>query len=230
LNGFDVDFREFREMLQVKLAHNESALQEFLFIGAHCDDIEIGCGGTVLRLIKEYPHAFFRWVTLSSTEKRAIEGYRSADIFLSATKRKQVLFKNFRNGYFPYSGAEIKDFFENLKKGSKPDVIFTHWGSDLHQDHRFLSELTWNTFRNHVIFEYEIPKYDGGLGSPNVFFPLTKGECETKTRILFECFESEQVKPWFSEDVFLGLMRLRGVECNAHSGYAEAFYCRKAVF
>lgn len=218
-------------MLELKLSRSEDKPKEFLFIGAHCDDIEIGCGGVVLRLIKEYPKAFFRWIVLSSTEQRAAEALISSDLFLAATSNKEVLINNFRNGYLPYIGAEIKDYFERIKKTVNPDVIFTHYGQDYHQDHRILSELTWNTFRNHFILEYEIPKYDGGLNSPNIFFPLTQSESQKKVDILLQCFTSERSsKNWFTKETFQGLMRLRGVECNAPSGYAEAFYCRKAIF
>jgi len=216
-------------MFDLKLGGNKGAPKEFLFLGAHCDDIEIGCGGTVLRLAKEFADAAVHWVVFSSNEKRAAEAKRSAELFLAGAASKTVTIKEFRNGYFPYVGAEIKDFFEEIKRNVNPDVIFTHYGLDNHQDHRILSELTWNTFRDHFILEYEIPKYDGGMGSPSVFFPLQQNECQRKVDILLECFESERSKQWFTKDTFTGLMRLRGVECNSPSGYAEAFYCRKAI-
>ena len=216
-------------MIDLKLGGKKDVPKVFLFIGAHCDDIEIGCGGTILRLIREFPRATVHWVVCSSSETRAAEAKRSADLFLANVSHKAVTIKDFRNGYFPYVGAQIKDYFEELKKTVKPDVIFTHYGLDNHQDHRVLSELTWNTFRDHFILEYEIPKYDGGLGSPNVFFPLPPDECRKKADILLECFASEHSKHWFTKDTFMGLMRLRGIECNAPSGYAEAFYCRKAI-
>ena len=216
-------------MLQLKLRQDKEKPIEFLFIGAHCDDIEIGCGGVVLRLIKEYPQAIFRWVVFSSTEQRAAEARQSFSMFLENSANKSLIINVFRNGYFPYIGAEIKDYFEELKQSAKPDMIFTHYGQDYHQDHRVLSELTWNTFRNHFILEYEIPKYDGGLSSPNIFFPLTISESQRKLEILLKCFSSEHSKCWFTRETFQGLMRLRGVECNAPSGYAEGFYCRKAI-
>lgn len=216
-------------MLQLKLGQGKEKPIEFLFIGAHCDDIEIGCGGVVLRLIKEYPQAMFRWVVFSSTEQRAAEARQSFSMFSENLDNKSLIVNDFRNGYFPYIGAEIKDYFEELKQTAKPDMIFTHHGQDYHQDHRVLSELTWNTFRNHFILEYEIPKYDGGLSSPNVFFPLTISESQRKLEILLECFSTEHSKSWFTRETFQGLMRLRGVECNAPSGYAEGFYCRKAI-
>lgn len=216
-------------MLELKLGRSKEAPKQFLFIGAHCDDIEIGCGGTILKLAKEYPQATIHWVVLSSDERRAAEAHRSSELFLANVASKAVTIKAFRNGYFPYIGAEIKDYFERLKHEVKPDVIFTHYGQDQHQDHRVLSDLTWNTFRNHFILEFEIPKYDGGLSSPNFFFPLQQSEYQRKVEILLQCFESERSKPWFTKDTFMGLMRLRGIECNAPSGYAEAYYCRKAI-
>jgi LmbE family N-acetylglucosaminyl deacetylase len=180
-------------------------------------------------MVKEYPKAMFRWAVFSSIEERAAEVSRSADLFLNSGVKNDVVIMEFRNGYFPYQGAVIKDYFETLKRECNPDVVFTHYSEDRHQDHRLLSELTWNTFRDHLILEYEIPKYDGGMGSPNVFFPLAEEECQRKVELLEECFASERSKRWFSKETFLGLMRLRGVECNAPSGYAEGFYARKAV-
>lgn len=200
-----------------------------LCIGAHCDDIEIGCGATILRLIERYPDLTFYWVVLASNPTRAQEAQRSADLLLKDVKIKTVVVRDFRNGYFPYVGAQIKDYFEQLKQKITPDLVLTHYGQDHHQDHRVTSELTWNTFRDHFILEYEIPKYDGGLGSPNFFVPLAAQQCATKADHLLNCFASESNKQWFTRETFMGLMRLRGVECNAPSGYAEAFYCRKAV-
>lgn len=204
-------------------------LNTVLCIGAHCDDIEIGCGATILQLAAEYPDLTFYWVVLASNPVRAQEAQKSADLFLANVKHKTVVIKDFRNGYFPYVGAQLKDYFEQLKTAVAPDLVFTHYGSDLHQDHRVTAELTWNTFRSHFILEYEIPKYDGGLGSPNVFVPATQAQCTTKIDHLLNCFASEANKYWFSRETFSALLRLRGVECNAESGYAEAFYCRKAV-
>lgn len=206
-----------------------SKLDTALFLGAHCDDIEIGCGATVLRLVEEHPTLRVHWVVLASNPVRAAEARRSADLFLHGVADKTVVIKEFRNGYFPYVGAEIKDYFEQLKKSVQPDIIFSHYGQDLHQDHRVTSELTWNTFRDHMILEYEIPKYDGGMGSPNFFVPVTKFQCERKVDHLVQCFGSESNKHWFTRDTFMGLMRLRGVECAAPDGHAEAYYVRKAV-
>ena len=116
-----------------------------------------------------------------------------------------------------------------LKGDVSPDLILTHWHGDAHQDHRLVSELTWNTFRDHLVIEYEIPKYDGDLGRPNVFVPLERPVCEEKLNLLFAAFESQRAKRWFDRDTFLGLMRLRGMESNSPSGYAEGFHARKLV-
>lgn len=204
-------------------------LKSVLCLGAHCDDIEIGCGAMILHLVQNYPQLQFHWVVLSSNPVRAQEARRSAQLFLHGAANKTIVINEFRNGYFPYLGAQLKDYFEDLKKAVTPDLILTHYGQDLHQDHRVTAELTWNTFRDHFILEYEIPKYDGGLGAPNFFIPAEPEHCDAKIGHLLECFGSEANKHWFTRETFLALMRLRGVECNAPSGYAEAFYCRKAV-
>ena len=206
------------------------SVKSVLFIGAHCDDIEIGCGATVQKLIMEYPHVEIYWVVLASNPVRAAEAQKSAGLYLDQCVRKTIDVQSFRNGYFPYVGGQIKDYFEQLKTRVNPDVIFSHCGNDRHQDHRITAEVTWNTFRDHLVLEYEIPKYDGGLGSPNFFVPVSREQCETKAGRLLECFVTESSKPWFTRETFSGLMRLRGVECNAPSGYAEAFYCRKLVW
>lgn len=208
------------------LTHSVSP-KSILLMGAHCDDIEIGCGATVLHLIKRFPEAHFDWVVFSSTPERAEEALRSSDILLADARSKTVIIENFRNGYFPYIGGQIKDYVELLKTRTKPDWIFTHHSEDRHQDHRILAELTWNTFRNHLIFEYEVPKYDGGLGSPNCFIMASQAFADKKIATLMECFVSEAVKPWFSPDTFKAMLRIRGVECNSTTGLAEAFYCRK---
>ena len=208
------------------LTHSVSP-KSILLMGAHCDDIEIGCGATVLHLIERFPEAHFDWVVFSSTPERAEEALRSSDILLADARSKTVIIENFRNGYFPYIGGQIKDYFELLKTRTKPDWIFTHHSEDRHQDHRILAELTWNTFRNHLIFEYEVPKYDGGLGSQNCFIMASQAFADKKIATLMECFVSEAVKPWFSPDTFKAMLRIRGVECNSTTGLAEAFYCRK---
>ena len=202
---------------------------QVLCLGAHSDDIEIGCGGTVLRLQDEYPEIDFRWVVFGATGPRVEEARRSAEAFLARAKHKTIILKEFRNSFFPYLGEEIKEFFEVIKKDVAPDLILTHYRDDLHQDHRLISQFTWNTFRDHLILEYEIPKYDGDMGTPNFFVLLDKFTCDRKTGMLVEHFRSQADRQWFSEDTFLALMRLRGVEANAPSKYAEAFYCRKLV-
>ncbi len=200
-----------------------------LCLGSHSDDIEIGSGGTILRLAEEFPNAVFHWVVFSAIGMRAAEAEKSAVSFLGRERLKTLLFKTFRDGFLPFVGAEIKDIFEDLKKSLSPDLIFTQYRHDAHQDHRLLSELTWNTFRNHLILEYEIPKYDGDFGQPAVFVPLAKEVCQKKVHLLMDSFQSQRSKAWFQDETFLGLMRLRGMECNASSGYAEAFYARKLV-
>jgi LmbE family N-acetylglucosaminyl deacetylase len=197
-----------------------------LCLGAHSDDIEIGCGGTLLQLKKMLPRLKFHWVVLSAAGARGREATNSAELFTAGCEKRLVL-KDYRDGFLPYSGGAVKDFFEELKGHVTPDLIFTHWQGDAHQDHRLISELTWNTFRNHLILEYEIPKYDGDMGRPNVFVPLESPVYQQKVDILLEAFESQRGKPWFAPETFLGLMRLRGMESNSLSGYAEAFHARK---
>jgi LmbE family N-acetylglucosaminyl deacetylase len=200
-----------------------------LVIGAHSDDIEIGCGGTILKLIEQRSVADVCWVVLTGGARRAQEARASAEALLADVPSKRVILKEFRDGYFPYDGAQIKDFFEELKADVSPDVILTHQRSDLHQDHRVTCELTWNTFRNHLILEYEIPKYDGDMGSPNLFVPIDESLSRRKVDHLMEHFGTQLAKQWFSEDLFSGLLRMRGIECNSPTAYAEAFYCRKAT-
>jgi LmbE family N-acetylglucosaminyl deacetylase len=198
-----------------------------LLLGAHCDDIEIGCGGTVLQLARKHPGGHFLWVTLSSDAERAAETRAAAKELLPDVVNAAVRTEGFRGSYFPYCGPELKDYFEGLK-AFRPDLILTHYRNDLHQDHRVTNELTWNTFRDHLILEYEIPKYDGDLGQPNAFVPLTREELHRKCDILLECFSSQTKRQWFTRDTFEALARLRGIECNAPEGYAEAYFVRKA--
>lgn len=198
-----------------------------LCLGAHSDDIEIGCGGTILRFIQEYPQLSVYWVVFSATQARAAEARASAEHFLTGVYRRQIIIKDFQDGFFPYSGAEIKRYFEALKQVVFPDLIFTHYRHDRHQDHRLLSDLTWNTFRDHLILEYEIPKYDGDLGAPNLFVHLNEPTCDQKIRYLLQHFQTQANKHWFTADTFLGLLRLRGVEAHASAGFAEAFYAWK---
>lgn len=214
--------------MKLSLVKQDSDSVNILCLGAHSDDIEIGCGGTLLQLKKTYQKVKFHWVVFSASESRGKEAAKGAELFTAGCEREVVL-KEYRDGFLPYSGAGVKDLFEELKERVNPDVIFTHWQGDAHQDHRLVSELTWNTFRDHLIFEYEIPKYDGDMGRPNLFVSLDSPLAEQKATQLFEVFESQRSKPWFDRNTFLGLMRIRGMESNSPSGYAEAFHCRKLV-
>jgi LmbE family N-acetylglucosaminyl deacetylase len=200
-----------------------------LCLGAHSDDIEIGCGGTVLNLKAAFPRLKFHWVVFSASGTRGLEAARAAELFAGRCEKK-VMLKDYRDGFLPYSGGVVKEFFEELKSEVDPDLIFTHWHGDAHQDHRLVSELTWNTFRNHLILEYEIPKYDGDLGQPNFFVPLGTQVYSNKVDYLVQAFQSQCGKQWFNRETFLGLMRIRGVESNSPTGYAEAFYARKVQF
>lgn len=217
-------------MLNVQIAQKNGRPLTILCLGAHSDDIEIGCGGTILKLTEEYRDAAFYWIVFSSDGQRKREASESARAFLAKTKGKKIVIKGYRDGFFPYFGARIKKEFEELKRNVSPDLVFTHYRSDLHQDHRLISELTWNTFRNHLILEYEIPKYDGDLGCPNFFVPLKEAMCRQKIDYLLDYFPSQRANHWFDRETFQSLMRLRGIESNAAESYAEAFYCRKIVF
>jgi LmbE family N-acetylglucosaminyl deacetylase len=215
-------------MLPVALGSSPTAPLRILCLGAHSDDIEIGCGGAILRLLAERPGSVVDWVVLSSTPEREREARASAEDFLAAAGTRNVTVKAFRESYFPYIAREIKEFFETLKPVA-PDVVFCHHRHDLHQDHRLVAELTWNTFRNHLVFEYEIAKYEGDLGAPNVFVPLPRAIAERKVELLLRHFASQAQRTWFHADTFHGLMSIRGVECNASEGRAEAFHARKLV-
>jgi LmbE family N-acetylglucosaminyl deacetylase len=215
-------------MRSLSLPCDAASRLNILCLGAHSDDIEIGCGGTILRLAQQYPNCVLHWVVFSALGVRAAEAQRAAALFAGTTATRGPLLKAFEDGFMPFVGAEVKATFEELKAIS-PDIIFTHNWKDAHQDHRLIEELTWNTFRDHLILEYEIPKYDGDLGRPNLFVPLESEVCEKKVRYIMDAFESQRAKRWFRQDTFLALMRLRGMECNAPSGYAEAFYCRKLI-
>jgi len=201
-----------------------------LFLGAHSDDIEIGCGGTALRLLSEADEVEVRWVVFAAAGGRAAEAEASARRFLEGAHKREIVVENFRDGFFPYVGGTIKEYFERLKGSFDPDLILTHYRHDLHQDHRLISELTWNTWRDHAILEYEIAKYDGDLGAPNFFVHLDEEICRRKIAILEECFTSQKGRRWFSADTFYSLMRLRGMESNAGRRYAEGFYSRKIVY
>lgn len=216
-------------MINLKLGRTTNESLQILCLGCHSDDIEIGCGGTILRLAEEYPGCVFYWVVFSAIGVRAEEARRAAELFVGSERLKEALLKTFPDGFMPYVGADVKIFFEELKQSVSPDLIFTHNRKDVHQDHRLISELTWNTFRDHLILEYEIPKYDGDMGQPCMFVPLREDICQKKVSYLMDVFQSQHCKRWFQHETFRSLMRLRGMECNASSGYAEAFYCRKLL-
>lgn len=204
-------------------------IRSVLCLGAHADDIEIGCGGALLQLIAEQPGLEVTWVVFSATPQRADEARASAAAFLQGVTKQQVVIESFRDSYFPYEGARIKECVERIRRETNPEVVFTHRRDDLHQDHRLVSELTSCAWRDHLIMEYEIPKYDGDLSTPNAYVPLTGGVAQRKVELLSEYFPSQRSKPWFTPDTFLGLMRIRGIECNAAGRYAEAFHVRKFV-
>lgn len=216
-------------MLRQKPNGGDKEPMQILCLGCHSDDIEIGCGGAVLKLAAEHPDAVFHWVVFSTKGVRAAEAERGAKGFVGPSRLKQIVLKGFRDGFMPFAGAEIKDVFEELKQEVSPDVIFSHNRHDAHQDHRLIAELTWNTFRDHLILEYEIPKYDGDIGRPGVFMSLPRDICEKKVDLIVNTFKSQSDRRWFERDTFMSLMRLRGMECNAPSGYAEAFYGRKLL-
>ena len=214
-------------MLSPELFEGLGRAPRILFLGAHCDDIEIGCGGTVLELLKAHPAAEITWIVFSSSAVREKEAREAARGFLGDGTDARIETLSFRNSFFPQQANEIKEFFETLKPQTDPDAIFTHHRGDLHQDHRTIGDLTWNTFRNHLILEYEIPKYDGGLGSPNAFIPIKRTTLDKKVRVILKEFTSQLDKHWFTEETFTALPRIRGIECNASEGFAEGYYCSK---
>lgn len=216
-------------MLNIALQKSTDTPIRILCLGAHCDDIEIGAGGAILKLLEQYRRASVHWVVFSSDDQRAEEARQSASLFLRGAESQTVIIKKFRNSFFPYIGADIKTYLEELKQDFTPDVVLTHYGKDFHQDHRVISELTWNSYRDHLILEYEIPKYDGDLSAPNSFVHLDETIARKKVGIIMESFRSQRGKHWFDEQTFLALLRLRGMESNSPGKYAEGFYCRKVV-
>jgi LmbE family N-acetylglucosaminyl deacetylase len=216
-------------VLKLALETSKDSGMTVLCLGAHSDDIEIGCGGTILRLLAERRDVDVHWVVLGSSGERDQEARTSADGFLASARRKNVVDEHFKTSFFPDVGGVVKDFFARLKATVSPDLILTHNRHDLHHDHRVVSDLTWNTFRDHLILEYEILKYDGDLGRPNVFVHLDEKTCQRKVDLLMECFGTQRSKDWFTPDAFLSLARIRGVEARSPGKYAEAFYSRKAV-
>ena len=218
------------ETALLKLTATRSATPlRVLCLGAHSDDIEIGCGGTLLQLARARRRSQFRWVVWSATASRASEAQLGARKFLGPSAKDAVQLHDFRDGYFPAQFAAIKDSFETLARDFRPDVVFTHARDDRHQDHRIISDLTWNTFRDQLILEYEIPKWDGDLSQPNCYVSISRSAALRKTKALLHVFGTQRSKDWFSEETFLGLMRLRGLECRASEGYAEAFSARKVM-
>jgi LmbE family N-acetylglucosaminyl deacetylase len=215
-------------MLAAALGGRPDAPLRILCLGAHSDDIEIGCGGTILRLLAERPGCTVDWVVFSANPEREAEARASARDFLVGATQATVVVKAFRESYFPAAWAEIKDSFEPLRS-IEPDLIFAHRRRDEHQDHRIVAELTWNTFRRHLILEYEIPKYEGDLETPNLFVPLARSVAERKVQLLTEHFATQRARPWFRPETFEGLMAIRGVECGAPEGWAEGFHARKVV-
>jgi len=200
-----------------------------LCLGAHCDDIEIGCGGTLVELQGRHPDLHFVWVVFSGDPVRESETRAAAASLLGRGPHLTLEVHHFRAGYLPFSGADVKDAFEALKARVSPDLIMTHYLADRHQDHRLVSEITWNTFRNHAILEYEIPKYEGDLAQPGLYCPLSAGTVGLKVDTLMQCFSSQRTRQWFDAELFRGHLRLRGVECNSPSRYAEAFHARKLI-
>lgn len=198
-----------------------------LALGAHADDIEIGCGGTILTLLEARP-VDVTWVVLcGADERRASEAEASAAAFLAESENANIVLGEFRDAFMPSAGPALKEFVDGLRDVSQPDIVLTHHHNDLHQDHRLISELTWNSFRDHLVLEYEVPKWDGDMGAPDVFVPLSASVARRKVELLMEHFGSQRAKDWFAPDVFRGLMRLRAMECRAPDAAAEAFYGRK---
>lgn len=212
-------------MLGFKL-DNSKALN-ILCLGAHCDDVEIGAGGTILKILEEYNVNAVKWVVFASNEVRKKEAENSAELFLADVKNKSIVVNSYRDGFLPYNAIEVKEAFEVIKKDFTPDIIFTHYRNDRHQDHRLVSDLTWNTWRNHQVLEYEIPKYDGDLGSPNLFIPLDERYISMRNEIILKSFISQKSKHWFDAETFSALPRLRGME--SATMFAEAFYSRKIL-
>lgn len=211
------------------LTETNSPVRRILCLGAHCDDIEIGCGGTLTKLLETRPDVKVDWIVFTSDDERAPEAHAGASAVLAGAAEANVVLRDFRQRYLPFVGDEVKEYFDEIGATIRPDLIFTHYRNDLHQDHRLLAELTYNTWRDRLILEYEIPKYDGDLGRPNVYVRLDSPQAERKVETIWNAFASQRDKHWFTKETFFALMRLRGIECKAPGGYAEAFHCRKLV-
>jgi LmbE family N-acetylglucosaminyl deacetylase len=215
-------------MLALSPLGGESPLRRVLAIGCHADDIEIGCGGTLLAMTRGRPDVEVTWVVLGAEGERAAEARTSAEKFLARTSHAEIVVYGFKDAYMPFYGESVKEAFEELKR-VQPDLVLTHTRDDLHQDHRLACELTWNTFRDHLILEYEVPKWDGDLGRPNLYIPLTDDVVAEKLELVMRHFPTQAGKHWYDDETFRGLMRLRGLECAADSRYAEAFYAPKVT-
>ncbi len=216
-------------MIELRPTNSATAKLDLLLLGAHCDDIEIGCGGTVLKWIAEERVEQVVWVVFSSNERRYLEAKQSAEAYLRPIEKQQIIILDHRDAYLSFAAKQIKDKFEEIKHLIDPDIVMTHYRMDRHQDHRLLSDLAWNTFRNHLILEYEIPKYDGDLGIPNGYVSIPDEIAARKVALLLECYQSQRTKHWFDDETFRSLMRIRGLECNSSSRYAEAFHLRKCM-
>jgi LmbE family N-acetylglucosaminyl deacetylase len=214
-------------MLSLSFSGGGEPLRRVLAVGCHADDIEIGCGGTLLTLTRTLPELEVTWLVLAASGDREREARASAGEFLAAAGSASIEVHGFRDTFLPYVGGEVKDVFVELGRRLDPQLVFTHTRDDLHQDHRLACELTWNTFRDHLILEYEVPKFDGDLGRPNVFVPLPGTVAEEKIELLHRYFPTQVGKRWFDAETFRGLMRIRGMEANAEESFAEAFTCRK---
>ncbi len=201
-----------------------------LCIGAHSDDLEIGCGGTLMSWLESSRPLHVTWVVLSAAGERAREARSSAAALLSRAASADIVLNDFKDGFLPAQYEAVKAFFESLKRRGTPDIVLTHRLEDRHQDHRLAGELSWNTWRDQLILEYEILKYEGDLGQPNVFVPLNAATAQRKSAHLERHFGSQRSKDWFSDDNFMALARLRGLECRSPSGLAEAFHARKIRF
>lgn len=204
-----------------------TGIKSLLCLGAHSDDIEIGAGASILKLTRENPGLHVHWVVFSAKPPRDAEARSAASAFLSNAGSSDIVLHEFRDSYFPDQWAAIKDELGNMGRETRPDLVLTHSMLDQHQDHRVIAELTWNVFRNHLVLEYEIPKFDGDLGRPNFFVPATERDFERKMEIIETAFASQAGKDWFDKSLFHGLMRIRGMECRSPSLLAEAFYARK---
>lgn len=200
-----------------------------LCLGAHSDDIEIGAGGAMLELIARGVRLDVHWCVLSAEGARETEARNAAADFLAGAASVTIETQTFRDGFFPQQGEAIKSWFEALKSRVAPDLILTHRRDDAHQDHRELCRLTWNTFRDHLILEYEIPKWDGDLGQPNLYVALPEKILARKIELLERHFATQRSKQWFDAETFRGLARLRGMECRARERYAEGFFARKLL-